>query len=109
MPSVPMGATRYARAGGSMSDMGRTRQPRKKTQTRLALPVAEAISWMLSLRCHSCGALFLLQGVPSASIHTMADSTVCPECGAASEPYTMGTPGLAKRHLIVSLKKERIR
>jgi hypothetical protein len=89
-----------------MSDMRRTRQPRSKTQTRLALPIAEKISWTMSIRCYSCAALFLLQGIPSAHVHTIADSTVCPECGAASEPYTIGTPGFAKRHLIVTLKKE---
>jgi hypothetical protein len=60
----------------------------------------------MSIRCYSCAALFLLQGIPSAHVHTIADSTVCPECGAASEPYTIGTPGFAKRHLIVTLKKE---
>jgi len=62
---------------------------------------------MMSLRCHNCAALFMLKGVPSASLPLMADSTVCPECGAASEPYTLGSPGMAKRHLIVKLEKER--
>ena len=91
-----------------MSDMHRTRQPRSKTQRRVALPTEAGISWIISLRCHSCAALILLHGIPSARVHTVADSTVCPQCGAASEPYTMGAPGLAKCHLIVSLKKESI-
>jgi len=89
-----------------MSDMRRTRQPRSKTQRGVALPVAATISWMMSLRCHNCAALFVLKGIPSALLHTMADSTACPQCGSASEPYTMGAPGCAKRHLIISLKKE---
>ena len=90
-----------------MSDVHRTRQPRGKTQRGVALPAAAAASWVISLRCHRCGALFLLKGIPSASLPATADSTVCPQCGAASEPYILGTPGLAKRHLIVKLEKER--
>lgn len=91
-----------------MSDVRRTRQPRSKAQRRVAVPIPAGISWIISLRCHSCAALFLLEGIPSARVHTTADSTVCPQCGAASEPYTIGTPGFGKRHLIVSLKKERV-
>jgi hypothetical protein len=89
-----------------MSDVRRTRQPRSKTQRRVALPIEAGILWAMSLRCHNCSALILLKEIPSMRVHTMADSTVCPQCGAVSEPYTMGAPGFAKRHLIVSLKKK---
>lgn len=93
-----------------MSDMPRARQPRGEGKGSLIVPTATATaagSWIISLRCHNCEALFSLTGIPSASLASTADSTVCPECGAASEPYMLGAPGFAKRHLIVKLEKER--
>jgi hypothetical protein len=90
-----------------MSDMRRTRQPRGEAQGRVTITPAVTASWEMSLRCYRCDAMFFLKGIPSASLVSIADSTVCPACGAISEPYVLGTPGLAKSHLIVKLEKDR--
>jgi hypothetical protein len=93
-----------------MSDMPRARQPRGEGKGKLIDPAAtapSAESWMMSLRCHQCEALFSLTGIPAANLVSIADSTVCPACGAVSEPYRLGAPGFARRHLIVKLEKER--
>lgn len=90
-----------------MSDMRRARQRRGQTQRGMTVSPAVAPSWRMSLRCYHCEALFFLKSVPSTSLVSMADSTLCPACGAVSEPYVLGSPGFGKRHLIVKLEKDR--
>jgi len=93
-----------------MSDLPRARQPRGQGKPGVgARPASErsAPSWTVAMRCYNCETLFSLTGIASTSIVSKSDSSQCPACGAASEPYILGALGVTKRHLIVKLERDR--
>ena len=64
-------------------------------------------TWRIDLRCHNCRSLFTVKGVPPIDISDTAESSKCPHC--SHEPgSSMMTPAYSgKRHLIVTMEREK--